>query len=62
MNRAAGAIALELGKVEHFGYDPLTGNGRIAMDENGEDTLSVQVASDPLTCARLALDNRVDGF
>ncbi len=62
MNRAAGAIALELGEIEQFGNQALAGESRIAMHQEADDLISLGVLALLLLGADLAEDDRVDRF
>ena len=60
---ATGAVALELGNVQHFRHDPLACEGCVAMDEQGQHRFALLGSAEfPLPRARLALDHRVDRF
>ena len=60
---SAGAIAGELGKVQHFGNDALAGEGGITVNEDGDDFFAFErVIKSALAGAGLAFDNRVDSF
>ena len=62
MDRAAGAVALELGKIEHFGDRALAGEGSVAMKQDGQHLLAVdfptaEIIEDPLAGPGLAFDD-----
>ena len=59
---AAGAVALEPGEAEALGDDALAGEGRVAVEEDGEDLGAVGVAALGLLGADLAEDDGVDGL
>lgn len=57
MNRAAGAVGGQLGEIQHLGDDALTGKGRIAMDEQGDDR-GAAVVEVELVCMARATPSR----
>ena len=60
---SAGAIAGELGKVQHFGNDALAGESGVTVNEDGDDFFAFEgVIESALAGAGLAFDDRVDGF
>ena len=66
MDRSAGAIAFELGKIENLGNRTLPGESSIPVDEKRQDCLAVGlgtvIAGETLAGAGLSLDHRIDGF
>ncbi len=61
MNRAAGAITLELREIERLGDDALADEGGVAVDEDGQDLAAfLGVVETALPGAGLALDDGVD--
>ena len=66
VDRAAGAVSGELGKVEQLRDRALAGEGRITVDQDGEDALAVGgnavIADHTLACAGFTFDNRVHRF
>lgn len=60
---AAGAVAPQLGHVERLRHDTLAGEGRVAVELDGEDgEVRAALADDVLLGAGDALDDRVDGL
>ena len=60
---AAGLVAGELGELERLGDDALTGERRVAVDEEREDAIAVfHGAADALAGAGFALDDGIDDF
>ena len=63
MDRAAGAVAGELGKVEDFGDRALAGEGRVAMEQDGQHLAAIDFGSafaeHALAGAGFAFDHRV---
>ena len=59
---AADAVAGERGEVEGFGGDALTGEGGVAVEDDGEDPLLAFLADADLVGAGAAHDDGVDGF
>ena len=45
MDRSAGAVAAQLGKIESLGDDPLAGEGGVAMHQQPENLLAIGVAA-----------------
>src|SRR6185312_12193758 len=43
MDRAAGAIAFELGEIERFGHEALTGERRIAMHQQADNLIARRI-------------------
>ena len=62
MDRASGAVALQLGEVKDFRHDSLTGDSGVSMDENGEDALALGISNNALTGAGFAFDYGINGF
>src|SRR5213593_3770390 len=60
VNRAAGAVAVELGEPERLGHHPLAGEGRIAVHEDRHDARVLGVVQVLLLGAHHALDDRID--
>src|ERR1035437_7193172 len=59
---AAGGVAIELREVEGLGYHALSGEGRVAVDQHGDDAFARGIAEAILLGADDAFDHRVDGF
>ena len=59
---AAGAVAIELRKVERFGHHALSGKRRVAVDEQRNDALALGIAEAVLLGPHDAFDHRIDGF
>src|SRR5262249_22928011 len=62
VNGAAGGVAIELRKIQGLRHNALTGEGRVAVDEYGNDTLARGIAEAILLGAHDAFDHRIDGF
>lgn len=63
MDGSAGAIAGELGKVQHFGNDALAGESGVTVNEDGDDFFAFEsVIESALAGAGLTFDDGVDGF
>ena len=62
VNRAAGSIAGQFGKVEHLGNHSLPGHSRITMNEDWKNPGPLFVATQSLSCSGLSLDHAVDDF
>ncbi len=59
---AADAVAGERGHVERFGGNALSGEGCVAVEDDGQDLLLAFFADADLPGAGSAHDDRVDGF
>src|ERR1035437_3673659 len=59
---AAGGVAIELREVERLGHHALSGEGRIAVDQDGDDAFARRIAEAILLGTDDAFDYRVDGF
>ncbi len=67
VDRPAGPVALELGKVEDLGHRSLAREGRVAVKQDGQHLVAVDLAAGllteyPLTRAGLALDDGIHRF
>ena len=66
VQRPAGCIALELREIEDFRNDALRGEGRVAVDQDGDGAGAIVVGLRPFAArllrARPTLDDRVNGF
>ena len=62
VHRAADVVAGERGDVERFGGDALTGEGCVAVKDDGKDLLLAFFAHANLPGAGAAHDDGVDGF
>ena len=60
MDRAAGAIARQLGEVQGLGDQPLPGEGCVAVDQHGNSQAAVLVLEPALLGANAAFDDRID--
>ncbi len=60
MDRAAGAIAFELGEIERFGHEALAGESRVAMHQQADDLIALGVAALALFGAHLAEHHGID--
>ena len=60
---AAGVVAPHAREAETFPHDALTGKGRVAVKQDGQDLLVLlEIVADRLLCAALAEHDRVDRF
>ena len=62
MDGAAGAVAIELRKVQRLGHYALAGERGVAMDQERNDAGVLGVAQPFLLGAHHAFDHRIDGF
>ena len=58
VQRAAGAIAIELRKVQRFGNDALAGESGVAVDQQRNDATALGIAEALLLGAHHAFDDR----
>ena len=58
VNGAAGGIAIELREVQDFGHHALSGERRVAVDQDRDDALALGVAEPVLLGAHDAFDHR----
>ena len=59
---AAGGVAIELREIEGLGHHALSGEGRVAVDEHGDDAFARGIAEAILLGADDAFDHGIDGF
>ena len=62
MDGAADAVAAEIREIEALGHQPLAGEGRVAVHQDGHDLAALGVAALVLLGARLAQHHGIDGF
>jgi hypothetical protein len=63
VHRAAGAVALEVGEVEHLRHDALAGEGGVAVDQQRQDRVGARRSVDHvLHRPHHAFDHGVDGL
>ena len=63
MNRAAGAVTVQLRHIQRFRHDPLPGESRIAVHEQRQNfSPMLGVAANALPGARFPFDHRIDRF
>ena len=62
VNRAAGAVAPEVGKLERFRHHALAGEGRIAVNEDAHRYFALLVTDLHLLGPHLTQHHRVDRF
>ena len=60
MHRAAGAVAARLRQVEGFLIHALPGEGRVAVQQDGQHLLPVDIVTPMLARAHRAFDHRID--
>ena len=62
MQRATDLVAFEFGQVERLHDDALTGESRVAVQEDGQGFRAIPAALHVDECTGTSEDDRVDGF
>ena len=62
MYGAPGGVAVELREVQRLGHHALSGEGRVAVDQHGDDALARGIAQAILLGAHDAFHHRIDGL